>query len=472
MTLVFEPVWTEGIAQISYFLGDTASGTAAVIDPRPDVEVYGQLARKHHLAITHIFETHIHADFMSGSRELAQRMGSAKVYLSREAEADYGFQHQPVHQGDSFEFGSLVLTARHTPGHTPEHLSYLLAEKAHPITPRGVLTGDSLLVNSAGRPDLLGEDMRERLVRELYQTLYGFYLGLSEDVLVYPCHGAGSACGAAIGDRLISTIGYERRFNPFLGFDDYDRFRTFVLEEAPPVPAHYGRLKRLNAQGPPVLAHLPSTPGLTPRAFKVAIEAGCMVVDTRSMNAFGGGHIAGAINIGAQPELSVWAGEMLDPDRPLLLVLEDDEALPDVLRLFLRTGFTNLAGYLVGGMTTWQNAGYPVETMAQIGVHDLRTYGRQMQILDVRSPQEWSQGRIPGALHAYVARLRDHLPEIDLWKPIAVYCDSGYRASIASSILQAHGFERVHNVLGSWQAWTNAGYPVEKEERVGALDEG
>lgn len=468
MSLVFKPVFCEGIDQISYFLGDTTSGTAAVIDPRPDVDVYGQLARKHSLAITHILETHIQADFMSGSRELANRIGSAKIYLSREAEADYGFQHQPVHKGNSFEFGEVVLTAQHTPGHTPEHLAYLLTEKIRPETPWGVLTGDSLFVSSAGRPDLFGEDMRERLVRELYQTLYGFYLGLGDEVMIFPGHGAGSACGTAIGDRPMSTIGYERRFNPFLRFVDYESFRAFVLEGAPPVPAYYGRLKRLNAQGPPVLAHLPSTPGLTPRAFKVAIEAGCMVVDTRSMNAFGGGHIPGAISLGATPNLSVWAGEMLSPDQPLLLVLEGDEDLPHVLRLFLRTGFTNLAGYLVGGMQMWQNAGYPLESLAQISVHDLKTYGRQMQILDVRSPQEWSQGHIPGAMHAYLPRLRDHLPDIDLWKPIAVYCNSGYRASIAASLLQAHGFERVHNVPGSWQAWTSAGYPVEREERVSA----
>lgn len=468
MTLVFEPILTKGIAQISYLVGDTASGTAAVIDPRPDVEVYVELARKNGLAITHIVETHIQADYMSGSRELAERIGSAKIFLSREGEADYGFQHQPVHNGNAFPFGSVVLTARHTPGHTPEHLAYLLADNQHPETPWGVLTGDSLLVNSAARPDLLGEDMRERLVRELYQTLYGFYLGLGEEVIVYPGHSAGSACGAAIADRPMSTIGYERRYNPFLQFDDFETFRAFVLEGAPPIPSHYGRLKRLNRQGPPILAHLPSTPGLTPKAFKIAIEAGCLVLDVRSMHAFGGGHIPGAINIGAQPDLSVWAGEMLDPDRPILLVLEADEDLAYVQRLFLRTGFTNLAGYLVGGMTMWQNGAYPVEMLPQMSVQDLKAHAQQLQIVDVRSPQEWSDGHIPGATHAYLAHLREHLSELDPWKPTAVYCGSGYRASLAASLLQSHGFERVHSIPGSWQAWTNAGYPVEREERVSA----
>ena len=216
MTMIFESVKTDGIAQISYLVGDSGTGTAAVIDPRPNVKVYLQLARKFGVSITHIFETHIHADFMSGSRELAAQAGGAKIYASGEGEASYDFDVEKIRGGDRFEFGGMVLTARHTPGHTPEHLSYELAEAESEDQPWGVLTGDSLFVGSAGRPDLLGEEETEALTEKLFDTLREYYLKLDDGVIIYPCHGAGSACGADIGERPMSTIGYERRTNAFL----------------------------------------------------------------------------------------------------------------------------------------------------------------------------------------------------------------------------------------------------------------
>ena len=210
MALRFKSFLTEGIAELSYLIGDSASGSAAVIDPRPDVGIYLETTREWGLSITHIFETHIHADFMSGSRELAARAGSAKIYVSHEGGAKYGFEHQGIKDGDRFELGSVLLTAHHTPGHTPEHMAYLAAEKPRPEEPWGVFTGDSLFVGSAGRPDLLGSGMADELASQLYNTLYGFYLKLGDGVIVHPAHGHGSPCGAAIGDRLTSTIGQER----------------------------------------------------------------------------------------------------------------------------------------------------------------------------------------------------------------------------------------------------------------------
>lgn len=462
MALIFERVQTEGIAELSYLFGDDGERTAAVVDPTPDVEKYLTLARSHGVAITHVFETHIHADLVSGARELCARLGSAKIQVSHEGGARYGFETEPVHDGDTFAFGELLVTARHTPGHTPEHLSYTLAEKKRPETPWGVLTGDSLFVSSAGRPDLLGGSRTDELTRELFRTLREFFLQLPDSVIIYPGHGAGSPCGADIGSRLESTIGYERRFNPFLQYEDFDEFKDYTLRTAPPVPTYYPRMKKVNARGPEVLGNLPPVPALAPKAFEAACRKGTgILVDTRSMLAFGGGHISGALNIGATPMLSIWAGWLLDPEDPVLLVLEDDAEIEKVVSLFIRTGYTRFAGYLAGGMKAWDNAGLKIEPLAQFPVHELRKARHGVQIVDVRAPSEWKEGHIPGARHLFLPELRERSRQLAKRRPVAVYCDSGYRASIGASILRQEGFSDVRNVPGSWQAWTGAGFPIE-----------
>lgn len=465
MTMVFQGVQTEGIAQLSYLVGDDGSGTAAVVDPRPDVEVYLELSRKFGVAITHVFETHIHADFLSGARELVDRIGSAKLCASGEADASYDFDLQKIKGGDRFEFGSAVLTARHTPGHTPEHLSYELSEKDSD-QPWGVLTGDSLFVGSAGRPDLLGEEETEELTKQLFHTLRDYYLKLHDGVIVYPCHGAGSACGADIGERPMSTIGYERRTNAFLQHEDFDDFREFVQQGAPPVPQQYPILKKVNARGPQLIGGSPRVPGLPPKLFQAAIEKGkSQLVDTRQMLAFGGGHIPGAVNIGDRPELSVWAGDMLDYEKPILLVVDDETQLDWIAWHFAFVGLTNFTGYLAGGMKAWENAGLPLKTLPQLPVQQLADERDRFQLLDVRAPSEFKGNRIPGAKHQFVAEMRDGVNgelDLDRKKPTAVYCGSGYRASIAASLLQREGFEEVYNVPGSMLAWKNQGYEVEE----------
>src|SRR5437899_11877345 len=294
MSLVFKTIQTEGIAELSYLLGDDDDGVGAIFDPRAHVEVYVEMAREAKVAITHIFETHIHADLVSGSRELCARLESAKIYASHEGGASYGFEHERVKDGDKFTFGELLVTARHTPGHTLEHVSYILAEVAHPETPWGILTGDSLFVSSAGRPDLLGAKHTKELAEKQFHTLRNFYLKLPDHVMIYPNHGAGSPCGADIGDRLSSTIGYERKFNKFLQFDDITSFTNYALTSAPPVPKYYPVMKKVNANGPEVLGNLPRVPSLPPKAFKEAIDKQARVlVDTRTMIGLGGGHIRG-----------------------------------------------------------------------------------------------------------------------------------------------------------------------------------
>lgn len=462
MALIFERVQTEGIAELSYLIGDDSDGVAAVFDPTWDVDQYIALARSKNVSITHIFETHIHADLVSGARELRERVGSAKIFVSHEGGARYGFDHEKLKDGDQFTIGKTVLTVKHTPGHTPEHLSYLIAEKEHADTPWGVITGDSLFVSSAGRPDLLGSAESKKLAKQQFHTLRDFYLGLPDSVMIYPAHGHGSPCGADIGERLESAIGYERRFNPFLQFQDVKSFTNYALSTAPPVPKYYPLMKKVNAKGPDILGNLPRVSGLPPKAFKQAIEEKVgILIDTRTMLAFGGGHIAGALNIGGTPMLSIWAGWLLDPEEPILLVLSSDNDLEKVVKLFLLTGYTKFAGYLVGGMKTWDNAGFELDEVDQKTVHEVQADDGNLQIVDVRAPSEWRTGHIPRARHIFLPELREKIDELDRLRPVAVYCDSGYRASIATSILKQEGFASVSNVPGSWQAWKKAGLPID-----------
>jgi hydroxyacylglutathione hydrolase len=462
MSLIFERVLTDGIAAISYLIGDDEEGTAAVIDPRPDVEIYLDLARKCSVSITHIFETHIHADLVSGSRELADRTGTAKIYSSVEGGAEYGFKIEPVKDGDEFTFGALILTARHTPGHTPEHVSYVAADEEHPEFPWGVFTGDSLFVNSAGRPDLLGRDA-DKLASQLYDTLWGFFGNLDDGVILHPSHGSGSPCGADIGDRLESTIGFEKRFNPYYQRKERQEFVDYALATPPPEPTYYKRMKKLNAAGPEVIGRLPNIPGLPPKSFKARMEAGdAQLVDTRTMLAFGGGHIEGALNIAGSPILSIWAGWILDPEKPILLVLDNDTDVEKVAQLFVRTGYSKFAGHLLGGMRAWQNAGYPLRELQQMTVHELHNSRNGLQVVDVRGPAEWNGGHIPGATHIFAPHLVKRSNELDRERPVLIYCATGYRASLAASLLQKEGFADVRNLPGSIHAWRAAKYPIEK----------
>jgi len=469
---IFETIQTDGIAQLSYLVGDTETGLAAVIDPRTDVDIYLQIARKHGLAITHIFETHIHADFISGSRSLTDWTGTAKIWLSGE-QAAYEFDGESVKDGDQFDFGAFLLTARHTPGHTPEHLSFELSEAKEADRVWAVFTGDSLFVGSAGRPDLLGSKETDALAQQLYETLYDYYLKLEDYVIIYPCHGAGSACGADISDRLSSTIGYERRTNKFLRCHDFEEFYALAIGQAPPVPAHYPQLKKVNARDPGIMQRLPTIPALPPKLFRAAMrEPGVTTIDTRSMLAFGGGHIPGAINIGDRPDLSVWVGQMVDPEQRLLLIVNDELKLDEVQRLIVRIGHFDFAGYLAGGMKAWETAGMPLENIPQLTVmelHERQSARSKMQILDVRAPEEWEKGHVPHAEHYFVADMRNRIDGLDKSRPYAVYCASGYRASIAASLMKARGFEDVSNVPGSWDAWINAKLPVEKPAEASAV---
>ncbi len=357
----------------------------------------------------------------------------------------------------------MILTAKHTPGHTPEHMSFLAAEDNRPDTPFAVFSGDTLFADSIGRPDLLGDSQSKKLAHQLFASLRDFFLKLPDGVRVHPAHGAGSPCGADIADRLVTTIGYERAHNKALQITDEEKFVEFALNTAPPEPRYYQRMKKENADGPEVLRSLPPCPPLPAKEFQKATAArGVQLVDNRSMLAFGGGHIAGAMNIGPRAELSIWAGWMLDPEKPIFLVLPKDSDLPEVQRQLIRVGYTKFGGYLLGGMDEWDNKALPLERLTQMTVHDVKERSSDVQVIDVRSPEEWEDGHIPEAKYIFLPELEKKASKLDKKKPVAVYCDSGYRASLGASLLKTYGFTDVRNVPGSWKAWKEAGYKIEK----------
>ena len=458
--MFLETIKAEGLSHLSYLLGDADAGVAAVIDPRRDAQIYLDIAQKRHLRITHILETHIHADFVSGSRELAAQTG-AEVYVGNAGE--YGFPHIALHGGEELELESLTLKAIHTPGHTPEHISYLVRGGKGSQEPWAVFTGDTLFAGEVGRPDLLGEGSERELAAALYRSLHEKLLALGDEVEIYPAHGQGSPCGGNIGDRNVSTIGYERLHNPKLAAMSEAAFVDLVLSDLPPAPFYYPRMKKINAHGPELLRGLPHVPPIDPATFLEEMKKShAVVVDTREIEAFGGGHIAGALSIALRDEFPQWAGWMLPPEACILLVLSDEAKLDEAVRHLLRVGYEHIVGFLRKGMRGWFEAGLPFERTGQMSVQELHVKlasgDRDFQLLDVRRDDEWNTGHIPTAQHVFAPYLQKCLHTIEKDRPVVIYCGSGYRASVAASVLQRNGFAHVSNVPGSMAAWKAAGY--------------
>lgn len=463
MALINEQIYADGLAQMSYIVGDDSAGVAAVIDPRRDVDVYVERAREKGLKITAIIETHIHADFVSGTHELAARTG-AKIYGGKSD--DYQFDLVQMVEGDEIQLGAARLRALHTPGHTPEHVSFLLFDKRQGEEAFAIFTGDTLFNLEVGRPDLLGAGMEKDLAGQLYHSLFEKIVPLGDRFEMYPGHGAGSGCGARIGDRLQTTIGNEKLFSNALKKRTEEEFVEWVLKGMPEPPRYYPRLKKVNARGARIFGSLPLPAPLSVEEFQAQMKKeNTIVVDARSILAFGGGHIAGAINIALRSDFPMWAGWMLEAEQNILLVVESERDVKAVAEHLFRTGYDNVVGYLHNGMTAWQNAALPLEKTGEWTVHELadRLDDKNLTVLDVRGAGEWNQGHIPRAEHIYVPHLEENLGKLDKNKTIAVYCGSGYRASIAASVLQRNNFKSVVNIPGSWTAWKKAGLPIEDE---------
>ena len=445
--MFFETIRSEGLAHQSYLVG--SDGVAAVIDPRRDCGVYLERATAHEATITGIFETHRNEDYLVGSPELARRTG-APVRHGARLDFAYG---TPVRDGDRFELGPLALAALETPGHTAESLSFVLYEDGNPYM---VFTGDALFAGSVGRVDLMSDD-RAANAAALYDSLHEKLLPLPDGTVVCPAHGAGSVCGVGIRDLPLSTIGYERGTNPFLAMDR----STFVAEKAGELtylPPYFRRMEELNRAGPPA----PPERWLL-RSLDASELAGMQVVDIRSPTAFGAGHVPGSLSIW-RAGLTAFMGWVLDYDRPIALVDDFNLDLENVAADFVRLGYDNLAGYLGGGFVSWFRSGRPVGRLPIWSVDDLSEHLDEVTVLDVRDGNHRAeQGAIPGSIHIYIGELASRLDEVPRDRPIATYCDVGYKGSLAASLLAAHGIGPVANVLGGFTAWKNAGYPVEKE---------
>ena len=453
--MYFKQFYLGCLAQASYMIG--SGGVAAVVDPRRDIEAYLEEAEREHLRIRHVIETHLHADFVSGHRELAART-RAKIYFGAKSGAK--FEHSPVRDGDEISFGDVTLRFLETPGHTPESISILVFDRTQGPEPQAVLTGDTLFIGDVGRPDLLGAKMSaEELAGMLYDSLHEKLLKLPDSVAVYPAHGAGSLCGRNISSETSSSIGQQRRFNYALRPMPREEFIRMMTTDLPEAPAYFSRDVQLNREGAGNLADLPAPPALSPAEVEEKRRAGAAVLDTRANVDFGTGHVPGSWNIGLGGQFASWAGALLAPETPLVLVTEDEEKVAEARTRLARVGLENVVGYLAGGVLAWHEAGYPLATTEQIAVDELRhrlEEGAVPQLVDLRRPGEWQAGHIREARHLPLNELAARARELDPSAPVTAICASGYRSSIASSLLEQQGFTRVTNVVGGMTAWNNA----------------
>jgi hydroxyacylglutathione hydrolase len=449
---MFQRFFDDGLAHASYLIACDRTREAVVVDPRRDVDVYTTAAAERGLKIVCAIETHVHADFVSGARELAAQ--GARILVG--PDANLQFAHHEARHGNHIAIGDVTLDFLHTPGHTPEHITVLVAEPNQPIR---ALTGDTLFVGAVGRPDLLGADQARALAVQLHDSLYRILMSLDDTVEVHPAHGAGSLCGAGIGKAPHSTIGQERRFNPLLQQQSADEFVAAVLGDLPETPPYFPRMKRVNRDGPQVLGF--ATRVLTPRAISPAdaatlVEDGAVLIDLRAGDTFAEGHPTGAVSIGFGSKVGYWAGWVVPPGARLLVMAGDARQALEATRQLLRVGFDDVAGYVDGGYEAWTRAGCPTARLERITASDLRDRLARREpftILDVRSPREWQAGHLNDAISMPVGDVPARAAELSKPGTVATICGSGYRSTLASSLLERAGVDNVVNVAGGMAAY-------------------
>ena len=450
--------YIEGIAHLSYLVGGKTS--CAIIDPRRDVEEYLGVAKAMGLRVTHILETHLHADFVSGHMDLAKRTG-AGIYAPKSGGCTYN--HVAVADGDSFDVEDMHVEVLDTPGHTPDCICYVVTDRSRGEEPVAVFSGDTLFVGDVGRPDLFPGKGQE-LAASLFDNLHSKLMKLPDACLVYPAHGAGSLCGKAMGAMRVSTIGYERAHNPALQHKTLEDFSKALLSGMPDAPDHFARCSDINRRGPALAADLPAPKPLSPADVQALVGKGHIVVDTRDYASFGGAHVPGAWNIDAAHNFSTFCGWLLPPDKPILIVAHSSAEVPMIATMLRRVGLDQVAGYLDGGMGPWINSGLPVGRMPTITVHEAQEMCSShipVVFLDVRALGEWNASHIEGAVHLPLPATRTRFGELDQEATIALLCKSGARASAAGSILQQHGFRDLVVVAGGMTAWVAAGFAPE-----------
>jgi glyoxylase-like metal-dependent hydrolase (beta-lactamase superfamily II)/rhodanese-related sulfurtransferase len=457
--MIFQQILNEESGCLSYLIGCGVAGEAVVVDPGRDrVAEYLRLARTKNLRITHVLETHTHADHISGNRDLA-RATRATIHLHRAANA--AFPHEALADAETIRVGNVELRVVHTPGHTPDSVCVLVTDHARAETPWFVLTGDTLFIGSVGRPDLGGAGAADEIRESLRRVL----LPLDDAVEIYPAHGAGSSCGKAMSAKAGSTIGFERRFNPALRLvDDRNAFVDFVMEGMPPKPPSFETIVGKNRGLIPLVSAKPRP--YDARETWAAVKSGACVVDLREPAAFGEGHIPGALNVWLEgPQFADRVAWMMPPGAPLILMPQGPSDIDRAVAALSRVGVDDVPGFVEWGMVEWRSAGLPVETVPQITVHDLAAWleeGQDVVVIDVREPFEWAEGHVDGALHLPMVEAPGRWREVPAERRKAVLCAGGLRSSTTISALKRHGLGRWYNVTGGMTAWAKAGYPVRR----------
>jgi len=448
--------FVKGLAHSSYLLGGTS--TCAIVDPRRDIDIYLQAAKEMGMKITHILETHLHADFISGHMDLAEQTG-ATIYAPKPAKCR--FKHKAIGEGDTFQIEDMRIKVFETPGHTPEHISYVVTDKSRGPDPVAVFCGDTLFVGDVGRPDLFPGKAKE-LANKLYDSLHSKLLTLPDFCEVYPAHGAGSLCGRAMGAKRTTTIGYERKYNAALQIADRDEFIKSLTTNMPAAPDHFSRCSAINGKGPALVRDLPVLAPLGPGQFqKTMAKKNTIVLDIRSYEAFGGQHVPGAYHVDFGGNFATFSGWVLPPDQNILLVAESFPQAQDANVWLKRVGLDKASGCLEGGMFAWAKAGLPTNHVKQLSaeeIHRMMTQGGKLSLVDVRAVGEFQTRHIKGAAHIPAPDLRHRHKELDKKRPVALICSTGHRSSLGAALLKQQGFDDVSNVAGGMTGYSAAGY--------------
>ena len=474
--MLLHRLWDPKLAQAGYLIGCAEAGEALVIDATRDVDQYLALAASLSLRVAHVTETHIHADFVSGSRELAARAG-AKLYLSDEGGPDWRYDFAVsdgaigLRQGDGFTMGRIGVEVLHTPGHTPEHLTFLITDGAVATEPIAAVTGDFVFVGDVGRPDLLERAARvegtmESAAKTLFRSIQRFK-SQPDYLQIWPGHGAGSACGKGMSAIPHSTVGYERRFNWAFGVTDEAEFVRLVLEGQPDPPKYFGTMKRINKEGPRALGGLPRPHPLPAERITEVLDRGELVIDTRTSAEFATGHLPGSINIPFNNAFTTWAGWIVPYDRDVYLI----SAKPDgrqselALRDLAMIGLDRVAGsFGLDALGAWTHAGRPLASFGRISARELsHRLKAGAAAVDVRSRAEWEAGHIPGVANIPAGEIADRMDELPGGRPLVVHCQGGTRSAIAASLLNARGLTEVLDLPGGFPEWEREGLPVARD---------
>jgi hydroxyacylglutathione hydrolase len=462
--MYFEQFYLTCLAHASYMIG--SEGEAAVVDPQRDVDLYLKAAEEQSLKIRHIFETHLHADFVSGHKELAARTG-AKIYIGAQANAE--FPHVALTDGFEVKMGAVRLRTLETPGHTPESVCLVITDEEKSAQPSAVLTGDSLFIGDVGRPDLSRTHTPRELAGLLYDSLHEKLLALPDEVMVYPAHGAGSLCGRAMRTERSSTIGTERLTNYALQIASREEFIAQLTSNLPARPEYFLDDAEINRSGAAALTELPPLPGLSPAEVQELLRQNANVLDVRPGDEFAAGHVPGSISIALSGQFASWAGGILGIHSKPILVGDTDAPIEEARMRLARVGIEDLRGYLAGGVAAWQKAGLPVAKTAQISPQELNQKLRSgslcaADVLDVRREGEWQAGHIAEVECRALDTFPHGLPATDGERPVAVHCKGGYRSMIACSLLERAGHRNVINVAGGFDAWHAAELPEVAEQ--------